>query len=118
MKFPSYFPPNCPPDDAEAREVNAYRICKSSNISRADFRSFYEEGKDIKGKIQGYGISVFSDGKEAITLLKMPTHRSQYLAKGITSMECGVIKPTPSHSWSSHITWWLYENATPEKYFK
>ncbi len=118
MKYPNYFPQGCPPDDAVAKEIDAYRICKSSIITHSDFLSFYEEGKKIYGNILGYGISIFSNINEAYTVLKMPAHRKEYIAKGITNSDCGVIKYTPSSKHSSHYTWWLYENATPEKYFQ
>ena len=63
-------------------------------------------------------FSVLSDEQEANVLASMPAHRKDYLARGCTAPICGEILRTPSRNSSSHITWWLYENATPEKYFK
>lgn len=118
MKYPDYFPQGWPPDDAVAEEIEAYRICKTSIIAHSDFRSFYEEGKNIRGNILGFGVSVLSNIKEANTVLKMPAHRKEYIAKGVTKANCGVIKYTPSSKHSSHYTWWLNEDATPERYFQ
>ena len=118
MKYPDYFPVNCPPKDACAEEVTAYRMCKTDNIDRSDFQSYYEMGKDFGNNVNGYGVSVLSDIKEASVLAKMPAHRKDYLAQGCTASICGEILRTPSKNKSSHITWWLYEDATPEKYFK
>lgn len=118
MKYPDYFPSNCPPVEACAEEVPAYRMCKTNCITRSDFQSYYEMGKNFGGKINGYGVSVLSDEQEANVLASMPAHRKDYLARGCTAPICGEILRTPSRNSSSHITWWLYENATPEKYFK
>lgn len=118
MKFPEYFPEGCPPQNAEPESIEAYRLCKTESITRVDFYSFYELGKNIKGNINGYGVSVIGNYGEASTLSKMPTHKKEYLACGVTDPDCGVVLRTPSRNLSSHITWWLYEDATPEKYFK
>lgn len=118
MRFPDYFPEGCPPSEAISKEVEVFRMCKSNVIEHSDFLSFYELGKNINGNVNGYGISVICDSGQAHTLSQMPAHRQEYLAKGSTKSDCGVILETPSRNISSHITWWLYEGATPEKYFK
>lgn len=120
-KFPDYFPKGCPPDDAEAREICVYRICKSNPINRSDFCSYYELGKN-GDPIKKFGVSVFSDVQDVKTTIMLPNHKNkgEYIAVGLTKTECGVIKHTPSHGnpKSSHYTWWLYEGAEPEKYFE
>ena len=66
MKYPDYFPSNCPPVEACAKEVPAYRMCKTNCITRSDFQSYYEMGKNFGGKINGYGVSVLSDELEEL----------------------------------------------------
>ena len=103
-KFPDYFPKNCPPTDAVENEIQAYRICKSNPVAHSD---------------KFYGVSLFTDANEAKAIAKMPNHKNEFIAVGITKAECGVVKHTPPYSnpASSHITWWLYEGAKPENYF-
>jgi len=116
MKFPDYFPEGCPPEDAISKEIIVYRICKNNPIERKDFASYYELNKG-KSDIKHYGVSVFSNSNEAKMICLLPNHRQEFIATGKTAEECGKIKLTPSIKSSSHITWWLYENARPEKYF-
>lgn len=118
-KFPDYFPKNCPPTDAVENEIQAYRICKSNPVAHSDFLSYYELGKPIKSTDKFYGASLFTDANEAKAIAKMPNHKNEFIAVGITKAECGVVKHTPPYSnpVSSHITWWLYEGAKPENYF-
>lgn len=118
MKFPGYFPVNCPPPDAEPKNIIAYRICGNEIVCRADFNSYFELGKKVGNDAKFYGASVFADFSEANQIIKMPAHKNKYLAKGTTDKSCGVIKHTPSHNHSSHFTWWLYEDAKPEVYFQ
>ncbi|MCI6058627.1 MAG: hypothetical protein MR701_02090 [Clostridiales bacterium] len=116
MKFPNYFPEGCPPKDAISKEEVVYRVCKNDPITRKDFASYYELGKG-KHDVKHYGVSVFSNCGEAKTICLMPNHRQEFVAKGKTVEECGVIKATPSNKNSSHITWWLYEEARPQEHF-
>lgn len=117
MNFPDYFPNGCPPEDAKAIEILAYRICKNNPITHEDFLSYYELGKRFNG-VNGYGVSLLVDLKEANTILAMPAHRRDLIAKGLTARECGVLKQTSSNIRKSHFTWWLYEKAEPEKHFE
>lgn len=116
MKFPNYFPKDCPPKDASPKELIVYRVCKNNPITRQDFASYYELGKG-NSDVKHYGVSVFSNSREARVICSMPNHRLEFIAEGKTADECGVIMKTPSHKNSSHITWWLFENARPEKHF-
>lgn len=118
MNYPSYFPNNCPPEDAQFLEVEAYRGCQNNNVTRDDFRSYYELGKS-HSKLEAYGVSLFTDFKVVQVMRNMPNFRLNhpYISKGITSIDCGAIKQT-GKTHPSHITWWLYEDATPEKYFQ
>lgn len=117
MDFPAYFPQGCPPSDAQEKELIAYRLCKSNPVVISDFYSYYQLRLDFNG-VNGYGVSLFTDLNEAITLKKMPAHKNEMLAKGVTSHLCGLMKETPTRRFSSHITWWLYEDARPENYFQ
>ena len=101
-------------------EYNSYDQTKNvyaKHISYdLDFDSYYELGKG-KSDVKHYGVSIFSNCGEAKTICQMPNHRQEFVAKGKTVEECGVIKATPSNKNSSHITWWLYEEARPEEHF-
>ena len=118
MKYPEYFPQDCPPEDAQTLEIEAYRGCQNNVITRDDFKSYYELGKKCN-KVEAYGVSLFTDFREVQVMMAMPNFRLNhpFIAKGITKSECGEIKYTGKNH-KSHITWWLYEDSTPEAYFQ
>ncbi len=118
MKYPEYFPKDCPPSDAQSLEIEAYRGCHNETVTRDDFKSYYELGKG-SNKAEYYGVSLFTDFEEVKVMMSMPNFRRNhpFVAKGITKAECGEIKYT-GKSHKSHITWWLYEDATPEINFQ
>ena len=43
LHFPQYFPKNCPPKDAEEKEMTVYRFCRNKHIVEDDFKSYYQK---------------------------------------------------------------------------
>lgn len=122
LKFPSYFPEGCPPDDASNEEIEVYRYCISNNeVTSDDFISYYQGNPSkYKNEILAYGLSVLLDYDECVKGLKTPALRKKFkgVAKGFTYKDMGVIKRTPNSRSKSHCTWWLYEGVKPESSFK
>lgn len=122
MKFPDYFPKGCPPYEAKNIEYEAYRICKDKNIVREDFLSYYQLGlAKESNNIKKYGVSLDFNREYLIGMLGLPAQKNKNMkcvAKGITKKDLGVVLLTSSARSSSHLTWWLKENADPENYFK
>ena len=128
-KFPKCFPENFEqdilPKDIEFKFHKAYRILKLGKLDRTAFISTFEEFKDLAFKPRGYNpnlagtysTSVFSDFQETKNILKLicrhfPRPR---ISEGSTEPECGPCKRDKN---SSHIDWWIFEDASPEKFFK
>ena len=119
--FPSYFPEGCPPEDAELRELKVYRFCVDNEISKDDFRSYYEINPiKYSGNPLAYGLSVYTDEDDCKQAFKTPGIKKKFknYAQGQTYQDLGKIKHTPGRSGQSHHTWWIYEGKEPYKFFK
>ena len=129
-KFPDCFPDNFEadilPNDAEFAQYKAFRILKHGVLDRTAFISSFEEFKDSERKparpldprsASTYSTSLFSDFRDAEGLLKcMCRHYPRpSIAEGITEHSCGPCKKSYN---SSHIDWWIFKDASPEKFFK
>lgn len=121
LKFPEYFPDNCPPSDARQEELCVYRYCADSRVVVGDFLSYYQlDPVKYHGIVNAYGLSVIANEQDCIKGLKLPAIRKKYkhYARGITYIRTGVIKSTHSPILSSHYTWWLYEGVQPHTFFE
>lgn len=121
LKFPEYFPPECPPSDAYKEELEVYRYCEKADvILPSDFISYYQMNPNkYKNVTIAYGLSVMLDKEDCLKGLKLPAIRKKFknFAKGTTYINTGVIKRTPNKKSKSHCTWWIYEGVHPETYF-
>lgn len=122
--YPDFFPHGCPPKDAKPMEIKVYRLIKKGNISKKDFKSFIEEGRDIRNPefpFVEYGLSVntkYEEIKKSWRGNPALKRKFKNIASGITYKDTGVVKPTPSKAQKSHYTWWLCKDASPENYFQ
>lgn len=115
-----------PPINSMEKDVISYRLTtKKGIVHSADFVSKYEldkakdrVNKNLLGDDRYYALSVFEDQEDAEQLLRMQGWRFKGIARGLTKSEDGCIRFTPSEDHQSHISWWLYEDAAPEKYFE
>lgn len=129
-KFPSFFPENIIPEDAEYREEKVYRICRWGKIDKDAFISTYEEY--IRGNIQNkdldlsdpgtYSTSTFFNKRDARGILKCITRYkpAAIVALGKTNPEYGPIQVTKNRTGqkNSHVDWWLFEQADPSDEFE
>lgn len=118
-EFPEYFPNGCPPFDAVAKEVLAYRLTKNQFLTEDDFKSYHELG--IKPKYPDstfmiYGISLSTDVNTLKKLKKTSTYTKSFdfIHQGLTYTHEGLVKIDYN---KKHITWWLYKYQYPHKHF-
>lgn len=132
-KFPSYFSNFQLPEWAREQELEVYRACATGKADRESFlNSFEENGHKIhaNGDLsdpQEYSLSTYIKYKDVKRFMSMD---SRYgipftIARGITNPKYGICLETKE--WkaklgmkykSSHVDWWLYENAEPFKDFE
>lgn len=130
--WPTFFPNNCPPSDAVTKKINVFRLVGNNPPIEDDFLSSYQQNPKRKyGRPNGeipilaYGLSCFTDYHHAIEqgriLSKTPYYRKRsklnLVASGHTEPECGVVKETP-REFSSHVTYWLHQDASIVNHFK
>jgi hypothetical protein len=109
MTFLEPLPPGCPP--AEAHEIRAplfvYRLVRTRPASLADFRSQRAEKPraTFSGveECQARGLSVYTDRKDTLGLLKLPALRGRLVAGVALDAGAGYIQQTGR---PSHHTWW------------
>lgn len=114
MDWPSHFPENCPPSDAQVAEGIAYRLTHNP-FHPQDFqtkREMHPEKRfpDPTRECLANGLSIFRDIEDAKGLRRrVPYFRNEVnaIAVGHLSPEMGVTKATRFGSHSSHCTWWV-----------
>lgn len=121
LKFPDYFPPNCPPAEATGEAKNLFRLCYGPTPTEEDFVSYYLKGpKKYEGNILAYGLSVFPTEDDCRSARKKsPLLRKKYkfCSCGMNTPERGKILSTPNQQNPTHITWWTYEGVEPHTFF-
>ena len=122
VKFPAYFPENCPPAEAIAEKCLLFRLCKKATLSEQDFISFYLiNPQKHKDNINAYGLSVFKSFDDCVRAKsKSPNLRKKYkyVARGLNNSYRGKILHTPNGTNPNHYTWWLYEGVQPHTFFE
>lgn len=104
----------------EYKPILAYRCINrkatdATAVSRSDFKSNAELGRtNFKGEIEHpeqlpeyYGVSLYQKREELDVRLSLP-RKNRKVVKGYVQQEGG---PQLQSSRSSHVCWWLYENA-------
>lgn len=114
IKWPDYFPIQCPPNNAVATEKTVFRLVLNEPPSDSDFLSYKEEDKDgmWPGKeCEACGVSVYNSYKRADETKRK--YKSKFklhnIAKGTIKPEAGVVKRTGG---GGHFTWWIYPGTT------
>lgn len=131
-KFPSYFKNFKMPIWAREQELQVFRACATGKVDRESFLNSYEEnGFQVsqdgqEDDPQEYSLSTYTKFKD---LKRFMTADSRFgvpfkIAQGITNPIHGISLETREwkrnlgiKSKSSHVDWWLYENAEPWKEF-
>ena len=131
-KYPDFFRNTVLPEKACNQEIEVYRFCVEGIIDRRAFDSSYADkhitganrALDIKPDSKDpkhYATSVYHDVNDVIMRQASFTNRKPMtiVAKGITEKSCGPC--AISSHWrmcnTSHVDWWIYEDAHPECFF-
>lgn len=115
MKWPDYFPDNCPPKDAKPATGIVYRLLRQKKVKKSDFKPrILSNLPRFDGKeCEESGLSVYKNLDDMYRLQKfIPGMRKRVPAKGELIPEMGQIKPTPREG-NSHHTWWVPLGVAP-----
>jgi hypothetical protein len=125
LTWPSFFPSECPPTDAEDASVVVFRIVSSDPPTASDFLSYAQTNPTRNGgKCKPSGLSVFTGIDDALDYLGMVPGEVQgdaprhLVARALLSPEAGKIKHTPSAMRKSHHTWWAPDGFDHAAAFK
>lgn len=132
-KFPSYFINFEMPEWAREQELVVYRACATGKVDRLSFLNSFEEngfavsaGGDAADP-QEYSLSTYTKYKDVKRFMALDSRYGVpfVIAKGITNPIHGICLET--REWraklgarcrSSHVDWWLYEEARPWEEFE
>lgn len=129
--FPDDFEKDILPREAKEENIKVYRIIKRGTIDRDAFLSTFEE---IEKKLSPprkildltdpgtYSTSCNIEYSEAEYFLDifMRHYPEPKIAKGETEATCGPSQLTSERKIkcaNTHVDWWIYEGASPQKYF-
>lgn len=125
MIWPSFFPSECPPTEAENASVEVFRIVSFDPPAACDFQSFAQtHPKKYQGKCKPSGLSVFTGMEDALKYLRRVQGEAQgvvprrLIARALLSPQAGKIQHTPSASHNSHHTWWAPDGFDHAATFK
>jgi hypothetical protein len=126
LKWPDFYPANCPPAEAESASGTVYRLVNHDPAQEEDFKTPFEENprrfKYTPG-IKNCALSVQTDIQDSEQLKKammkmVPRFKNSQIAKGELNPTLGLIQHTPSSKYRSHHSWWVPIGAEPWVVFK
>lgn len=123
MKFPDYYPDNCPCSKSQQVTMTVFRLVKGQAGQEPPdkfFKSHKERKPEENNDCDSCGLSVYTDINDAIHKLRDFNRRYSgwKIAQGIIYPESGKFKPTPSRLCKSHATWWVPIGISPNTGFK
>jgi len=128
-KFPSYFPPHVPPENAKEENIRVYRACKTRKLDKISFTPSFEENghkcpNEDTGNPSVYSLSTYESPKDVKRFVAMNSEYNKpfKIAVGNTLPKYGVVlrakdKELGRKSKSSHVDWWLYDGVEPYNAF-
>lgn len=130
-KFPIDFPEKLLPPGAKEQCIRVFRVCRTGSVEPDSFLPSHKDPlfkvrdrEAFKNRCDYYSVSTYEDLDE----LKQKTRTfirhtpAQIYAVGFTAPECGPSQKSKdregANPQTTHVDWWLYENATPHIHFK
>ncbi len=117
MKWPSFFPAGCPPENAQPSFGEVFRLVKKDPPTSEDFKSHRETQPDKKFDVlecEVCSLSVFRDMGDILNLKKrVPAMRKRLVSQAILNESLGKILHTPSLGGKSHYSWWVPVDVQP-----
>lgn len=122
MRWPLFFPPDCPPAASCPAAGQVYRFIAGIEPEPEDFRphrEIYPDRDFGPALCKSCGLSVFTRIEDLESLRRrVPAYRGRRAARGALAPEMGLTLPTPSQGGSSHVTWWVPLGISPWKSFR
>jgi len=109
LEWPSFYPVNCPPAEAEPASGTVYRLVQHDPAQAEDFETPWEEYRNQfePPTIENCGLSVHTDSQDNEKLKnRIKKFRKRQIAEGKLNPTLGVIQRTPSLE-KSHHSWWV-----------
>lgn len=115
-RHPSWFPPNCPPPEAEDAAGRVFRIVSGRALSEADFQTHHEDGTaPTAPPCSRCGISVFNSFEKAAHRQRLSPRLGPAISEGMLRPDAGKMLLTSTKS--GHVEWWPYEGIVRASYF-
>jgi len=119
MKWPEYFPEDCPPEDAEATTRTLFRFADKFPLGERDRKSKREINPDKEPfgdkelECKACGLSLFSDLEAMREMMKRVKgfRQSRIIRCHITEND-GLLKETPGMQNKSHCTLWIFPGVS------
>jgi hypothetical protein len=117
LAFPSDWPPDCPPEDAEHATGRCYRITKNDPPTEEDFQTPHEAGKlKRRPACLRCALSILRTRQDAVHQRQLFPFLGQYVAEGELNPSYGKTKLTPAKV-PTHTTWWSYAGVNRRQLF-
>lgn len=123
-EFPKFFAQlGLPPEGAKEESIEVYRACRSGQCDKNSFLPTFIEKNIDSPEYEECSLSVYEKPKDIKRFCDMNSDMGipYKIAIGKTNPVYGKVQRTKARMKkyrSSHIDWWLYEDATPHKEFK
>lgn len=122
MKWPHFYPANCPPRGAKPASGKMYRLVQHNPAQAEDFTTPFEENPkrfNNRANVRNCGLSVHKDPQDSERLKRsVRIFKDRQVAEGNLTPKFGKIEHTPSSEFKSHYTWWMPVGIEPWTIFK
>lgn len=110
MTFPSDWPADCPPADADDASGVVFRLVKGDPPTAGDFVTHFESGRLPNAPAcLRCGLSVFRELQDAVHLRRLFPRLGSMIAQGTLQSSHGKTKLTSGQQ-PTHTTWWAYKH--------
>lgn len=117
MKFPTIWPPDCPPEDAVPAAGRVFRLVHGNPPHSADFITHFESGRLPKApSCLRAGLSLFRELQDAVHQRLLFPRLGELIAQAVLKEADGKTKLTEGRL-PSHTAWWSYEGVVRESLF-
>jgi hypothetical protein len=118
VNWPSFFPAQCPPLEANDASTEVFRLVSSNPPPVSDFESWAQRHpKRWMGNCKASGLSVFTAKSDALRLVRRVPGMLTLIASAELSPEAGKLMHTPRDG-NSHHTWWAPDGFDHAAAFK
>lgn len=120
MEWPAFYPPDCPPKDANEFSGSFFRFVENDPPNGSDFLPMIIQNPNKKYTplCKACGISLFKNETDLnILMRRIPAYRNKKIAHGTLNQNCGRGKHTPNQFYQSHYTWWIPDGLTICEHF-